>query len=319
MFLKLEQFRAAQHNIAPHIHRTPVLTCQTLNDVCGANVFLKAEIFQKAGSYKVRGPLNVLANMRDDEKRKGIITASAGNHAQGVARAARIHGVPAVVVMSKAAKAAKVDATRDYGAEVIIHGDVWDDAYRHSLTVMEERGLTYVHPFDDPVLIAGQGGVGLELIEDVADLDVVLIPIGGGGLISGCAMAMKQIKPELRVIGVEAAGAPGMWMSVRAGRVVEVNAEGPMIDGLVVKQVGTYTLKVVQSFVDDIITIEERRIFDAIIWLMERAKIVVEGAAAAPVAALLNGLAPNVRGANVGCILSGGNLDLTALQGLNWN
>jgi threonine dehydratase len=318
-FLTLEDFYAARVHIAPHIHRTPVIRSETLSRLTGAEVLLKAELFQKAGSYKVRGPLNVLALMSDEEKSRGLITSSAGNHAQGVARAARIHGVPAVVVMSRAAKPAKIDATREYGAEVIIHGDVWDDAYARSLEIMEERGLTYVHPFDDPRLIAGQGGVGLEFIEDVPDLHTVIVPIGGGGLISGCAMAIKAVNPKVRIIGVEAAGSPAMKQSVAAGRNVPLTSFGPMIDGLVVKKVGDYTLEVVRNYVDDIVLVDEAKVFETVVWMMERLKLVPEGAAASPVTALLEGLVKVPAGAKVGCVLSGGNLDLGALKGLSFN
>jgi threonine dehydratase len=318
-FLGLEDFRKAHSHIAPHVHRTPVITSETLGKLVGAKVYLKAECLQKAGSYKVRGPLNVLAHMSQKEKSKGLITASAGNHAQGVARAARVHGVPALVVMSKAAKEAKIEATRAYGAEVILHGNVWDDAYQHSLELMRERGMTYIHPFDDPVLVAGQGGVGLEFIEDVPELDVVLVPIGGGGLISGCAMAIKAINPKVRIIGVEAAGAPGMARSVQAGHVVTLDRVGPMIDGLVVRRVGEYNLEVVKHYVDEILLVDEQRIFDAVVWTMERLKLVVEGAAAAPIAALLGGQVQFKSDANVGCVVSGGNLDLASLRGKSWN
>jgi threonine dehydratase len=318
-FLTLSDFRAAHQHIAPHVHRTPVLQSETLSTLTGNSVYLKAELFQKAGSYKVRGPLNVLAHMSQEAKNRGLICSSAGNHAQGVARAARIHGIPAVVVMSKAAKQAKINATQGYGAEVILHGNVWDDAYARSLEIMKERSLTYVHPFDDPQLVAGQGGVGLEFIEDVPDLHTVVVPIGGGGLISGCAMAIKAVNPKVRIIGVEAAGAPGMARSVEAGHVVTLSSIGPMIDGLVVRRVGEYNLEVVRNFVDDIVLVDERKIFDTVVWMVERLKLVAEGAAAAPVAALLSGLISAPAGAKVGCVLSGGNLDLTELKSLNWN
>jgi threonine dehydratase len=319
MFLSLDDFRAAHVHIAPHVHRTPVLRSETLSRITGAEVFLKAELLQKAGSYKVRGPLNVLAHMSEADKQRGLITASAGNHAQGVARAAKIHGVPAVVVMSEAAKAAKIDATRGYGAEVIIHGQVWDDAYELSLEVMRDLGMTYIHPFDDPQLVAGQGGVGLELIEDVPDLDMVIVPIGGGGLISGCAMAIKAVNPKVKIIGVEAAGAPGMTRSLEAGKVMTLNTFGPMIDGLVVRRVGDYNFEVVKHFVDDIVLVEEAKIFDAVVWTMERLKLVAEGAAAAPIAALLQGVIAVEAGMKVGCVLSGGNLDLAELKSMAWN
>ena len=318
-FLLREDFERARARAQAHIHRTPVLRSQMLSELTGAEIYLKAELFQKAGSYKVRGPLNVLAQMSPHTKGRGLICSSAGNHAQGVARAARVHGVPAVVVMSTRAKKSKIDATRAYGAEVILYGDIWDDAHAKSLEIMRERGLTYVHPFDDPVLIAGQGGVGLELIEDIPDLDVVLVPIGGGGLIAGCSMAIKAINPRVTIIGVEAAGAPGMKRSVEAGRVVTLEEVGPMIDGLVVRRVGEYPLHVCRAFVDDIVLVGESAIFDTVLWLMERCKLVTEGAAAAPVAALRCRSLSIKPGAKVACILSGGNLDLAELAGRSWN
>lgn len=318
-FLGLEDFKRAEAHIAPHVHRTPVLGSETLSRLTGHDVRLKAELFQKAGSYKVRGPLNVLAHMSEADKAKGLITSSAGNHAQGVARAARIHGAPAVVVMSKAAKAAKIEATRGYGAEVVLYGEVWDDAYARSLEIMAERGLTYVHPFDDPLLIAGQGGVGMELIEDAPDLDAVIVPIGGGGLISGCAMAIKAINPKVKIIGVEAKGAPGMKRSVEAGQVVTLNGFGPMVDGLVVKRVGDYTFEVVRNFVDDIVLVDEARIFETVVFIMERMKLVTEGAAAATVAALLDGQIDLPAGSKVACVLSGGNVDLSEIRAMRWN
>jgi threonine dehydratase len=318
-FLTLEDFHRARVHIEPHIHRTPVIRSATLDALTGAEIYLKAELFQKAGSYKVRGPLNVLAHMSAEDKAKGLICSSAGNHAQGVARAARIHGVPAVVVMSRAAKPAKIEATRGYGAEVIIHGDVWDDAYAHSLEIAAERGLTYVHPFDDPKLVVGQGGVGLEFVEDVPDLDVMIVPIGGGGLIAGCAQAAKALNPKIRIIGVEASHAPAMYESVKAGHVVKLDSFGPMVDGLVVKRVGDYTFKVVQNFVDDIVLMDEAAIFDTVIWAMERLKVVPEGAAASTITALLSGKVKFNPGDKVGCVLSGGNLDLTPLRGLVLN
>jgi len=318
-FLGLDAFLTARRNSAEHTRRTPVLTSETLDGLVGTTVFLKAEMFQKAGSYKVRGPLNVIAHMSEAERARGFICASAGNHAQGVARAARIYGVPATVVMSHAAKPAKIDATRGYGAEVILHGDVWDDAYAHSLELMRDRNLTYIHPFDDPLLIAGQGLVGLEFIEDVPDLDVILVPIGGGGLIAGCAMAIKAIKPDVRIIGIEAAQAPAMKRSLEADGPVTLQSFGPMIDGLVVRRVGDYTLEVVRGFVDDIILVDEAAIFAAVTWIMERLKIVPEGAAAAPVAALLANQLHFAPGQRIGCVLSGGNLDFGDLRHRAWN
>jgi threonine dehydratase len=318
-FLSKADFDTARANAQPHIHRTPVLRSETLSQLCGADVHLKAELFQKAGSYKVRGPLNVLAHMSDQEKRRGLICSSAGNHAQGVARAAKIHGVPAVVVMAMGASQTKIDATRGYGAEVILHGEVWDDAYAHSLMIQRERGLTYVHPFNDPVLVAGQGGVGYELIEDVPDLDLVVVPIGGGGLISGCAQIIKLLSPKTKVIGVEMAGAPAMKRSIEAGRIVRLDSIPFIIDGLTVRAVGDYTFACCQRFVDDIVAIPEKSIFEAVVWIMERCKLVAEGAAASSVAALLTGAVKVKPGSKVACVLSGGNLNMGALRTMMWN
>jgi threonine dehydratase len=318
-FLSRSDFDVARRNAAPHIHRTPVVRSATLSDETGADVYLKAEMFQKAGSYKVRGPLNVLAHMPEEARQRGLICASAGNHAQGVARAARAYGIKATVVMAKGAPEAKIRATRAYGAEVVLHGDVWDDAYHHSLELQAEHHLTYVHPFDDPVLVAGQGGVGYETIEDVPDLDVLIVPIGGGGLIAGCAQIVKLINPKTRVIGVEMAGAPAMKRSVEAGRVVTLDRIPIVIDGLAVKTVGAYTFEVCKVFVDDIVAIDEKEIFAAVVWIMERCKLVAEGAAAASVAALLTGAVKPSPGSKVACVLSGGNLNLSALRTAVWN
>lgn len=318
-FLTRSDFDVARRNAAPHIHRTPVIHSATLSEQTGADVYLKAELFQKAGSYKVRGPLNVLAHMSEEARKRGLICASAGNHAQGVARAARVYGIKATVVMPKGAPEAKIQATRAYGAEVVLHGDVWDNAYHHSLELQQEHNLTYVHPFDDPLLVAGQGGVGYETIEDVPDLDMIIVPIGGGGLISGCAQIVKLISPKTRVIGVEMAGAPAMKKSIEAGRIVTLDSIPIVIDGLAVKTVGTYNFEVCKVFVDEIVAIDEKEIFAAVVWIMERCKLVAEGAAAASVAALLTNAVKPSPGSKVACVLSGGNLNLSALRTMVWN
>lgn len=318
-FLTRADFDAARANAAPHVHRTPVLHSSTLSEITGADVYLKAELFQKAGSYKVRGPLNVLARMSDEAKRRGLICSSAGNHAQGVARAARVFGVPATVVMACGAPEAKIEATRAYGAEVILHGEVWDDAYAHSLELQKQRNLTYVHPFNDPVLVAGQGGVGYETIEDIPDLDALIVPIGGGGLIAGCSQIVKLISPKTKIIGVEMAGAPAMKRSIEAGHLVTLDDIPFVIDGLTVKTVGDYTFAVCQRFVDEFIAVDEMAIFAAVPWIMERCKLVAEGAAAATVAALLSEAWKPAPGSKVACVLSGGNLNLSALRSMQWN
>ena len=317
--LPLEVFEAAYSLVAPYTHRTPLLTSRTLSEASGFDVRLKAEMFQRTGSYKIRGPLNKLTKLTDDERKRGVVCSSAGNHAQGLALAARIYGIPAVVVMAENATPSKVAATRGYGAEVVQYGSIWDDANEKAKELVRERGLTYVHPFDDLDLIAGQGTVGLEILRDWPEVDVIVVPIGGGGLISGIAMAAKAIKPSVRIVGVESSGAPGMRDSVAAGRVVTLDRVDCIIDGLRVRRVGETTFEVVRRVVDEIVTLPDEEIFEAMIWTMSRAKLVVEGAAAAPVGALLQGLIAAPPGSRVACILSGGNVNLDQIRGMRWN
>ena len=314
-----EVFEAAYARVAPHIHHTPLLTSRILSERTGFDVRFKAEVFQRTGSYKIRGPLNKFTQLTGDEKRRGVVCSSAGNHAQGVALGAKIHGIKAVVVMAENATPSKIAATRGYGAEVVLHGTIWDEANDKAKELVRDRGLTYIHPFDDLELIAGQGTLGLEIIRDWNDVDVVVVPIGGGGLISGVSMALKNIKPSVTVIGVESSGAPGMRDSVKAGAVVTLDRIDCIIDGLRVKRVGETTFEVVRRFVDEIVALPDDQIFDAMIWIMSHAKLVVEGAAAAPVAALLHGLIRAPNGSKVVCVLSGGNVNLDQLKGLRFN
>ena len=314
-----EVFETAYGRVAPHIHHTPLLSSRTLSELSGFDVRLKAEMFQRGGSYKIRGPLNKFTELTEEERRRGVVCSSAGNHAQGVALAARIHGIKAVVVMAENATPSKVAATRGYGAEVVLHGTIWDEANEKAKELVRERGLTYVHPFDDLQLIAGQGTLGLEIVRDWPEVDVVVVPIGGGGLISGVAMAVKNLRPSARIIGVESSGAPGMHDSVKAGHVVTLDRVDCIIDGLRVKRVGETTFEVVRRFVDEIVTLPDETIFEAMLWIMSRAKLVVEGAAAASVAAVLNGLVQAPKGFKVACVLSGGNVNLDQLKGLRWN
>ncbi len=312
-------FEAAYRNVGPHVYKTPLLTSRSLGDACGLDVRLKAELFQRGGSYKVRGPLNKIARLTDEERARGVICSSAGNHAQGVAIAAQHYGVKAVVCMAENATPAKVAATKGYGASVVLHGSIWDEANEKALELVETEGYTYVHPFDDPDLIAGQGTLGLEIMEQFPEVELVVVPIGGGGLISGISMAVKSINPEIRVIGVESSGAPAMRRSVDQGSRVTLDRVDCVIDGLVVKRVGENTCSVVSRFVDEIVTLPDEQIFDAVLWLMTRAKLVTEGAAASPVGALLQGLVDAPAGTKTVCVLSGGNLDVRKLRGLSWN
>jgi threonine dehydratase len=317
--LPLETFDAAFARVAPYTHRTPLLTSRILSERTGFDIRLKAEMFQRTGSYKIRGPLNKFPQLTEEERRRGVVCSSAGNHAQGVALAAQIHGMKAVVVMAENATPSKIAATRGYGAEVVLHGTIWDEANEKARELVRDRGLTYIHPFDDLQLIAGQGTLGLEVVRAWPDVDVVVVPIGGGGLISGVAMAVKAVKPSVKIIGVESSGAPAMHDSVKSGQLVTLDRVDCVIDGLRVKRVGDTTFEVVRRYVDEIVTLPDERIFEAMLWVMSHAKVVVEGAAAAPVAALLDGLVKAPAGARIACVLSGGNVNLDQIRGLKWN
>ena len=316
--LTLRDFEDARARIDAHIKRTPLLASRQLSELTGYDVRLKAENFQTVGSYKIRGPLNKFAQMSDEQKRRGVVCSSAGNHAQGVALAARIYGIRAVICMATNATPAKIAATRAYGGEVVLHGTIWDEANEKAKELVRDEGLTYVHPFDDEHIIAGQGTLGLEIIQDWPDVDAVIVPIGGGGLIAGVSMAVKAYNPNIRVIGVESSDGPAMKASIDAGTLQTIDCH-TVIDGLRVRRVGELNFSVVQRFVDEIVTLPDHQIFEAMLWVMERCKLVIEGAAAAPVGALMNGLVSMPPGSRVAAVLSGGNLNLDQLRGLAWN
>src|SRR3954454_6829777 len=312
-------FEEARARMGEFVYRTPLLTSRLLSEQSGFDVRLKAEMFQRGGSYKIRGPMNKFSRLTDEEKRRGVICSSAGNHAQGVALAAAYYGIKAVVVMAEDATPSKIAATRAYGAEVVLHGTIWDEANDKARQLVEERGYTYIHPFDDEELIAGQGTVGLEIYEDWPDVELAVVPIGGGGLISGVATALKSCNPSVTIVGVESSGAPAMTRSVAEGRVITLDAVDCIIDGLRVKRVGDRTFAIVRDHVDRLVTLPDAEIFDALVWIMSHVKVVPEGAAAAPVAALLRGLVDAPAGTRVACVLSGGNVNLDQLKGLRWN
>ena len=317
--LTARDFEAARTRMGEHVRHTPLLTSRVLSERSGFDVRLKAELFQRTGSYKIRGPLNKFTYLTAEEKARGVICSSAGNHAQGVALAAKIHGIKAVVCMAANATPSKIEATRGYGAEVVLHGQIWDEANEMAKRLVAERGYTYIHPFDDLQLIAGQGTVGLEMFQDWPEVDVAVVPIGGGGLISGIAMALKSLNPKIRIVGVESSDGPAMQQSVAAGQLLTLDRIDTVIDGLRVKRVGEKTFEIVRHYVDDIVALPDRDIFDAVVWVMHYCKLVPEGAAAAPVAAVLHGLIKAPAGARVACVLSGGNVNLDQLKGLRWN
>ena len=304
------EVESARHVIRGRLHHTPVARSTHFGDRAGGPVYLKLELFQKTGSFKPRGVLNRLAHLSDDERRRGLVSLSAGNHAQAVAWAAREYGVSATIVMPSKATQSKVDATRGYGGDVVLcDGDLLAAAR----DLERERGLTLIHPFDDPYIIAGQGTVGVELVEQVPDVDVVLVGVGGGGLISGVAAAVKALRPNAKVIGVEPEGAPGMTESLRRGEPVRLERLNTIADGLAAPFAGRLNYAHVRAFVDEMVLVTDAEIAAAIPVLVERCKIVPEPAGAAAVGALLAGKVVPPRGATTVAIISGGNIDRSRL------
>ena len=315
MRVPIEAIREAALRTAPHLHRTPTLSSRTLGDRAGVRLDLKCESLQKTGSFKPRGALNVVLSLSDGRRGRGLVTVSAGNHAQAVAWAARIVGVPCSVVMPSDAPRSKVDAVRGYGATIIAHSDraTLFDRMREE----EARsGATFVHPFDDPMGIAGAGTVGLEIIEQVPDVECVVIPIGGGGLMAGVTCAVKALRPECRVVGVELEAGPGMVPALAAGKSVPVTRPPSLCDGLLAPFVGTIPLEVAQQALDEIVLVTEDEIMEAMRALFVRAKLYVEGSGAAATAALIAGKVKLRDGARVVAIVSGGNVDPERALGL---
>lgn len=303
----------ARVRIAPVIHRTGVLPSRTFSEMSGNDIFLKPENLQKTGSFKLRGAYNRIATLTQEEKARGVIASSAGNHAQGVAFSAAAHGVPATIVMPQRAPVAKVMATQAYGAQVVLHGVVYDDAYRKACELQEAGGCTFLHPFNDPMVIAGQGTIALEMLEDLPELDALVIPIGGGGLVAGMAIAAKAIKPSIRIIGVEVERFDAMRQSVLDGDLITVKSGMTIADGIAVKKPGDLTYSIIQHYVDDIVTVNEEETAEAILLLLERAKWLVEGAGAVSVAAAVERRL-GMSGKRVGLVLSGGNIDINVLS-----
>jgi len=295
--------------LKPRLHHTPLTPSRTLRDLTGADIYLKAENMQRSGSFKVRGASFKLSRLSEQEYRRGVIAASAGNHAQGVAIAAAQHNISCTIVMPETAPLAKVMATQGYGAEVILHGFTYDDAYQHCLELQEESGTTFIHAFDDPDVIAGQGTLGLEMLSDLPDADALVVPIGGGGLIAGITIAARALRPNIKIIGVQAAGAASSRTSLDAGELRELPSIATIADGIAVKQPGALTFPIIQHLVDDVVLVNDEAIIGAVLLLMERSKMLVEGAGAAGVAALLSG-AVNLQGMKVLVPLTGGNIDI---------
>jgi threonine dehydratase len=309
MMLTLKDIEAAQETICDAIDLTPCKYSGFLSRLTDAPIFLKLENLQITGSFKIRGALNKLSALTPEERRRGVIAASAGNHAQGVARAAQQLGVHATILMPEATPITKVEATKLAGAEVILRGDTFDDAMKVAHSLAAERGLTMIHPFDDPAVIAGQGTVGLEMLQQLPELGAVVVPVGGGGLISGIAVALKSLRPSLRIIGVEADQAASAVLSRQAGQVIELGAIKTIADGIAVKRIGDLTFALMEQYVDDLVTVSDEDIAAAILIYMERIRVVVEGAGAASLAALVSHKV-QLEGVCTGVVVSGGNIDV---------
>ncbi|HTY53513.1 MAG TPA: threonine ammonia-lyase [Methanomicrobiales archaeon] len=311
--ITISDVREAKERIAPHIIRTPLVYSPTFSAMSGYEVYLKLETMQKAGSFKVRGAVNRILARQGEIGRKGVIAASAGNHAQGVAVAAGLAGVPATVVMPAWASVSKQAAARSYGAEVILSGETLEESIGHALE-LAASGMTYIPAFDDPRVIAGQGTIGLEILEDLPATDLVVVPVGGGGLIAGIATAVKGIRPDTRVMGVQAAACPSAVEALAAGKPVLVPAGTTLADGIRVRQVGDLAFPAIRDLVDDILLAGEEEIAEAMLLLLERKKVIAEGAGAAPLAALLAGKVRAAPGARVVLVVSGGNVDTPLLE-----
>jgi len=307
--VNLKKIRAAKARLSGIAEVTPLNYSGSLSDMVGSEVYLKLENLQKTGSFKLRGAANKIASLGTDAKERGVIAASAGNHAQGVAFGAQRVGIPAIVVMPEGAPLAKVAATRNYGAEVVLYGSVYDDAYHRAVELQAERGASFIHAFDDHEVIAGQGTVGLEILDQLSDVDAILIPIGGGGLAAGVSLAVKQLSPQVKVIGVQASGAPSMLEAVKQGRIITLAHISTIADGIAVKEPGKLTFELVSRNVDEVVTVSDEEIAEGILTLLERCKVVAEGAGAVAVAALLSQKV-KLQGKKVVCVVSGGNIDV---------
>ena len=315
LVIPIEAIRAADERIRGRVHRTPLLSATSLGARAGVRLFLKCESFQKTGSFKARGALNKVLSLSDEDRTCGLVTVSAGNHAAAVAWAAAIAGCRAVVVMPDGAPLPKIEAVRSYGAEIVFHPDratLFDKLNE----VRESRGLTFVHPFDDPTVLAGAATAGLEIVAEMPDVQTVVVPVGGGGLLAGVASAVKNLKPSIRVVAVELAEGPGLAPALAAGKPVAVKRPETLADGMTPPFVGALPLDIAREAVDEIVTVTEEEIHEAMRLLMTRAKLVVEGAGAAATAAVLAGRPGSAVGALVVALVSGGNLDLAKVASL---
>ena len=305
---------AAKH-LKGVIKETDFCYSETLSELTEGDVYLKLENLQQSGSFKIRGAYNKMIHLSDEEKDCGVVASSAGNHAQGVAISASKLGIKSTIVMPKSAPFAKIYATRKYGGEVVLHGEVYDEAYEKAIEIQKAAGMTFVHPFNDPYVITGQGTIGLEIMEEQPDLDVILVPIGGGGIAAGVALAAKTINPNVKVIGVQTKNAPSMYESLRCGHVEVMPVNKTIADGIAVGEPGDLTFSIIKEYVDEIITVSETEISQAVLLLLENCNLVCEGAGAVSVAAIMSKKL-DLKDKKVGAILSGGNIDINMIESI---
>ena len=313
--ISISEIWRARTRLAPILHHTELDPSSTFSAMTGGEVYLKCENRQKTGSFKIRGASNKIACMVERGEAAPVVASSAGNHAQGVAYAAHKFQIPATIVMPKAAPIVKVQATEGYGAKVVLAGDCYDDAYAEACRICREDGAVFLHPYNDKEVIAGQGTLGLEILEDLPDADMIIVPAGGGGLLSGIAAAVKQVNPSVAVCGVQAEGANAIAQSFAAGELVTTETASTIADGIAVKAPGDITVPLIRKYADAVVTVSDTEIADAILLLMERCKQIVEPAGAAPVAAILSGKI-DVSGKKVVCLISGGNIDVSFIQNI---
>jgi threonine dehydratase len=312
--LKLSDIHAARQRIRDRVVLTPCTPSEPFGEMFGGQAWFKFENLQRTGSFKERGALNCMLSLSDEQRRAGVIAASAGNHAQGVAFHAGRLGIPATIVMPERTPLVKVAATERYGARVVMHGTVYDEAMEEALRIQAEEGQALIHPFDMEAVIAGQGTIGLELMEQCPEMDVVIVPVGGGGLISGIAMAIKEMRPEVRVIGVESAALPAALRAREARELVTIPPAETIADGIAVRRIGENTFCYVEAYVDELVTVDEEEIAAGVLLLLEREKTVAEPACATTVAAVVNRHIQGLEGKNVVMVISGGNVDVTLLS-----
>ncbi len=313
MNIELRDITKAAQRLKPIFHHTELDLSSTFSSMTGGSIYLKCENRQKTGSFKIRGASNKIASLAEQGQVKAVVASSAGNHAQGVAYAAKKFGIPATIVMPESAPIAKVQATEGYGAKVVLSGSCYDDAYTKAREICDSEGATFLHPYNDTDVIAGQGTLGIEILGDLPTVDLILVPAGGGGLLAGVAAAVKQLNPRVKVCGVQAEGANAIARSFREKRLVSTETASTIADGIAVKSPGDITVDIINQYVDDVVTVSDREISSAILLLMERCKQIVEPAGATSLAAVLGGKI-DVAGKSAVCLLSGGNIDVSFIQ-----